>query len=45
MTDQPLLTVRALSVHFAIGCGTLFGHQNYWNAVTNVSRYVVAGPL
>ena len=42
MTDQPLTTVRDLSVHCAIG-GGFFGHKNYVKAVNKVSIEIAPG--
>ena len=42
MTDKPLISVRDLSVHFAIG-GTLFGQKKFVRAVDNVSIDIAAG--
>ena len=42
MIDKPLITVRNLSVHFAIG-GALFGHKLVVRAVNNVSMDIRAG--
>ena len=43
MTDQPLITVRDLSVHFPIGGGGVFGKQRYVKAVNNVSIEIAPG--
>jgi oligopeptide/dipeptide ABC transporter ATP-binding protein len=43
MTDKPLITVRDLSVHFSIGGGAFFGHQNYVKAVNKVSIDIAPG--
>ena len=43
MTDTPLITVRDLSVHFAIGGGAFFGHQKYVKAVNKVSIDIAPG--
>ena len=43
MTDQPLITVRDLSVHFPIGGGGVFGKQRYVKAVNNVSIDIAPG--
>ncbi len=42
MTDKPLISVRELSVHFAVG-GKLFGPKKYVRAVDNVSIDIAAG--
>ncbi len=42
MTGKPLISVRELSVHFAVG-GGLFGPKKYVHAVDNVSIDIAAG--
>ncbi len=42
MTEKPLISVRNLSVHFALG-GSLFGPKKFVRAVDNVSIDIAAG--
>jgi len=42
VTDEPLISVHELSVHFPLG-GTLFGPKKFVRAVDNVSIDIDAG--
>ena len=44
MNTKPMISVRNLSVHFALS-GTMFGRKKFVHAVDNVSIDIAAGPF